>query len=83
MSRARHLHNQGARKRTKVIICSLLICIRPAQGCCWQSFPWSEIIPQVPLFHMVAYARVGKRINFKPNLATVMEIPLAQITFKR
>jgi peptide/nickel transport system substrate-binding protein len=41
-----------------------------------------EIIPNVMLFHMVAYARIGKRINFKPSLATNSEIELAHITFK-
>jgi peptide/nickel transport system substrate-binding protein len=41
-----------------------------------------EIIPDVLLFHMVGYARVGKRINFKPSMATTSEIQLEQITFK-
>jgi peptide/nickel transport system substrate-binding protein len=41
-----------------------------------------EIIPDVVLFHMVGYTRVGKRINFKPSIATNNEIQLAQITFK-
>jgi hypothetical protein len=41
-----------------------------------------ELIADVMLFHMVGYSRVGKRINFKPSLATNNEIPLAQITFK-
>ncbi len=41
-----------------------------------------EIIPNVFLFHLVGYARVGNRINFKPSIATVNEIQLAQITFK-
>jgi peptide/nickel transport system substrate-binding protein len=41
-----------------------------------------EIIPEVMLFHMVGYCRVGKRINFKPSLATNSEIPLSEITFK-
>jgi peptide/nickel transport system substrate-binding protein len=41
-----------------------------------------ELIPDVTLFHLVAYARVGKRINFKPSAATMNEIPLEQITFK-
>jgi peptide/nickel transport system substrate-binding protein len=44
---------------------------------------YEEIVPQVMLFHMVAYARVGKRINFKPSLATVSEIQLAEISFKQ
>ncbi len=42
-----------------------------------------EIIPNVMLFHMVAYCRVGKRINFRPSLATTVEIQLAQMTFKQ
>jgi peptide/nickel transport system substrate-binding protein len=41
-----------------------------------------EIIPIVPLFHMVGYARIGKRITFKPSIVTVNEIQLAQIAFK-
>jgi peptide/nickel transport system substrate-binding protein len=41
-----------------------------------------EVVPNVMLFHMVGYCRVGKRINFKPSLATNSEIPIAQITFK-
>jgi peptide/nickel transport system substrate-binding protein len=43
---------------------------------------YEEIIPNVLLFHMVGYTRVGKRINFKPSIATNSEIQLAQITFK-
>jgi peptide/nickel transport system substrate-binding protein len=41
-----------------------------------------EIISDVPLFHMVGFARIGKRINYKPTLATNNEISLASITFK-
>jgi peptide/nickel transport system substrate-binding protein len=41
-----------------------------------------ELVPDVMLFHMVGYCRVGKRINFKPSLATTSEVQLAQITFK-
>ena len=42
-----------------------------------------EIICDVPLFHMVGYTRVGKRVNFKPSIATNSELQLAQITFKK
>jgi peptide/nickel transport system substrate-binding protein len=42
-----------------------------------------EIIPDVELFHMIGYCRVGKRITFKPSMANINEIPLAQITFKQ
>ena len=41
-----------------------------------------DIICDVPLFHMVGYTRVGKRINFKPSIATNSELQLSQITFK-
>jgi peptide/nickel transport system substrate-binding protein len=41
-----------------------------------------DIIPDVMLFHMVGYSRVGQRINFKPSSATLNEIPLAQMIFK-
>jgi peptide/nickel transport system substrate-binding protein len=42
-----------------------------------------EIVPDVPLFHMVGYARAGNRINIKPSQATTSEIQLAEITFKQ
>jgi peptide/nickel transport system substrate-binding protein len=42
-----------------------------------------EIIPNMDLFHLVAYARVGKRINFKPSIVTNIEIKLADITFRQ
>ena len=39
-------------------------------------------LPEVIMYHMVGYARVGKRINFKPTVATNSEIQISQITFK-
>jgi peptide/nickel transport system substrate-binding protein len=41
-----------------------------------------EIVPDVILFHTVSYARVGKRINFKPSPALASELQLRAITFK-
>jgi peptide/nickel transport system substrate-binding protein len=41
-----------------------------------------EVVPDVVLFHMIGYCRVGKRINFKPSIVTTNEIQLAQITFR-
>jgi peptide/nickel transport system substrate-binding protein len=41
-----------------------------------------EVIPDVVLFHMVGYCRVGKRINFKPSIANTSQIELQQITFR-
>jgi peptide/nickel transport system substrate-binding protein len=43
---------------------------------------YEDIVPNVMLFHLVGYARVGKRINFKPSTATIGEIQLSEITFK-
>ena len=41
-----------------------------------------EIIPDVILFHMVSYTRIGKRINFKPTIAMTSEIQLVRMTFR-
>jgi peptide/nickel transport system substrate-binding protein len=41
-----------------------------------------EIIPEVMLFHMVAYARIGKRIDFKATPALSLVLKLSQIAFK-
>jgi peptide/nickel transport system substrate-binding protein len=41
-----------------------------------------NIVPIVVLYHMVGYCRVGKRINFRPSVATTNEIQVAEITFK-
>lgn len=41
-----------------------------------------DMVADVFLFHLVYYARVGKRIVFAPTSATNSEIPLEQIVFK-
>jgi peptide/nickel transport system substrate-binding protein len=41
-----------------------------------------DLVPFVMMYHLVGYARVGERINFKPNLVSNCEIQVAQITFK-
>jgi peptide/nickel transport system substrate-binding protein len=43
---------------------------------------YEEVVADVPLFHMVGYTRVGKRINYQPSIATNSEVELALITFK-
>jgi peptide/nickel transport system substrate-binding protein len=40
-----------------------------------------DIIADVPLFHMVGYARVNPRINFEPNIKTNTEVAIQTITF--
>jgi peptide/nickel transport system substrate-binding protein len=42
-----------------------------------------DIVPSVMLFHMVGYARVGKRINYKPSMATNNELQLEQMTLNQ
>jgi peptide/nickel transport system substrate-binding protein len=44
---------------------------------------YEENVSNVMLFHMVGYARVGTRINFKPTLVTGREIELGDITFRQ
>jgi peptide/nickel transport system substrate-binding protein len=41
-----------------------------------------ENISDVPLFHMVGYTRVGKRINYKPSIETNSQVHVQKITFK-
>lgn len=41
-----------------------------------------EIIPDIMLFHMVSYMRIGPRINFTPDFTTGGKLELAAITFK-
>jgi peptide/nickel transport system substrate-binding protein len=42
-----------------------------------------DIVPDVPLFHMVGYTRVGERIDFQPSISTNSELQLSQISFKQ
>lgn len=41
-----------------------------------------DVVADVPLFHMVGYARISPKISWKPNLQTNNEINLSEITFK-
>jgi peptide/nickel transport system substrate-binding protein len=43
---------------------------------------YEEKVPDVYLFHMVGYSRVGSRIDFKPSVATNSEVQIAEIKFK-
>jgi peptide/nickel transport system substrate-binding protein len=52
----------------------------------WQAFfkrLHEEVIPNVTLFHMVGYCRIGNRINFKPNIMMGSELLLEDISFKK
>ena len=41
-----------------------------------------QIIADVPMFHMVGYTRVGKRLNFKPDISTNSELQISRMTLK-
>ncbi|HTN64432.1 MAG TPA: ABC transporter substrate-binding protein, partial [Devosia sp.] len=43
---------------------------------------YTEFVPDVYLFHMVTYARVGERITYEPNLLTGIEVLVENISFK-
>jgi peptide/nickel transport system substrate-binding protein len=51
----------------------------------WQAlfaYLHDEVVPDVLLFHMVSFARVGDRIAFTPTIATNSQLELADIAFK-
>jgi peptide/nickel transport system substrate-binding protein len=43
---------------------------------------YEDIVPEVWFYHMVAYARIGDRIDFTPSLTTNSELQLSTIAFK-
>lgn len=51
----------------------------------WQqliAYLHDEVVPDVLLFHMVSFARIGDRIAFTPTIATNSQLELSDITFK-
>jgi peptide/nickel transport system substrate-binding protein len=40
-----------------------------------------DLVPDVMLYHMVGYTRVGKRVKFTPSLSTNSELQIAQVKF--
>jgi peptide/nickel transport system substrate-binding protein len=42
----------------------------------------THIVSDIPMFHMIGYTRVGKRLDWQPDITTNSEIPLANISFK-
>lgn len=41
-----------------------------------------DLAIDIPMFHMIGYTRVGPRLNWKPDITTNSEIPLANIGLK-
>jgi peptide/nickel transport system substrate-binding protein len=51
----------------------------------WQqliAYLHDEVVPDVLLFHMVSFARIGDRIAFTPTIATNSQLELSDIAFK-
>jgi len=51
----------------------------------WQelfAYLHDEVVPDVLLFHMVSFARIGDKITFTPTIATNSQLELADIAFK-
>jgi peptide/nickel transport system substrate-binding protein len=51
----------------------------------WQelfAYLHDEVVPDVLLFHMVSFARIGDKISFTPTIATNSQLELAEIAFK-
>ncbi len=42
----------------------------------------NDVVTDIPMFHMIGYTRVGKRLDWKPDITTNSEIPLANIGLK-
>ncbi|WP_202033700.1 ABC transporter substrate-binding protein [Agrobacterium larrymoorei] len=42
----------------------------------------NEKVLDIPMFHMIGYTRVGPRLDWKPDITTNSEIPLANISLK-
>lgn len=83
-------HTDGAQSalsdpRVDTIIEQAQVAVNPERQKLWQEafrLVNEEIVADVPLFHMVGYTRVGKRVNFTPTISTNSEIQLSTITFK-
>lgn len=41
-----------------------------------------DIVPDVMMYHLLSYIRVGKRVAYKPDFTTAGKLELSQITFK-
>jgi peptide/nickel transport system substrate-binding protein len=41
-----------------------------------------EVVPDIMLYHMVSYIRVGPRVTYQPDFTTQGSLELAAVTFK-
>jgi len=42
-----------------------------------------DVIPAVPMYHMVSQMRVGPRVNYTPNALSTVQFELSDITLKK
>ncbi|PYE90364.1 ABC transporter substrate-binding protein [Phyllobacterium leguminum] len=42
----------------------------------------NDVVSDIPMYHMIGYTRVGKRLDWRPDITTNSEIPLANIQLK-
>jgi peptide/nickel transport system substrate-binding protein len=42
-----------------------------------------DVVPDVPMFHMVAHLRVSPRVVYKPNSLSDLQLEIAQIKFAK
>jgi peptide/nickel transport system substrate-binding protein len=42
-----------------------------------------DLIPDIMMFHMVGYTRVGPRVDFTPDISTNSELQVAKVRFKQ
>jgi peptide/nickel transport system substrate-binding protein len=47
-----------------------------------QAYVHDEIAADIPLFHMVGFARVAEHIDWTPTIATNSQLQLSEIGFK-
>ena len=43
---------------------------------------YEDVVPEVWMYHMVGYARVGSKVDFKPNVTTNAELRVEDVKFK-
>jgi len=56
----------------------------PQRVAAWEkafAYLYTEVVPDALLFNMVGYARVNKRINFKPTIESNTSVELSKVTF--
>jgi peptide/nickel transport system substrate-binding protein len=41
-----------------------------------------DIVPDIMMFYMVGYTRVGPRVDFTPDISTNSELQVAKVKFK-